>query len=134
MLRDAQGNLLTRKELQNPAVFAQATGVVPNYSKDYDYSNFAHVRIARLPLFQSHLRDWLDSISPRWEESLDWSLFLERESFFFLVLSMIFAFLLLALRFVLAWYADYRLRIYRFHLREHFLRAGAAFFSTPEIK
>src|SRR5262249_38371587 len=134
MLRDAQGNLLTRKELQNPAIFAQATGVVPNYSKDYDYSNFAHVRVARLPLVQSRLRDWLNAVSPGWEESLDWSLFLERESFFFLVLSSIFVFFFLALRFVLAWYADYRLRIYRFHLREHFLRAGAAFFSTPEIK
>jgi hypothetical protein len=35
---------------------------------------------------------------------------------------------------VLAWYADSRLRIPRFHLREHALRAGVAFFSTPEIK
>jgi Transglutaminase-like superfamily len=134
MLRDAQGNLLTRKELQNPAIFAQATGVVPNYSKDYDYSHFAHVRIARLPLDRFHLRDWLDSLSPGWEESLDWSLLLERESFFSLVLTAISVFVFLALRFVLAWYADYRLRIHRFHLREHFLRAGAAFFSTPEIK
>lgn len=134
MLRDAQGNLLTRKELQNPAIFAQATGVVPNYSKDYDYSHFAHVRIARLPLDRFHLRDWLDSLSPGWEESLDWSLLLERESFFSLVLTAISVLVFLALRFVLAWYADYRLRIHRFHLREHFLRAGAAFFSTPEIK
>lgn len=30
--------------------------------------------------------------------------------------------------------ADNRLRIPRFHLREHALRAGVAFFSTPEIK
>jgi len=134
MLRDAQGNLLTRKELQNPSIFAQATGVVPNYSKDYDYSHFAHVRIARLPLDRFHLRDWLDSLSPGWEESLDWSLLLERESFFSLVLTAISVLVFLALRFVLAWYADYRLRIHRFHLREHFLRAGAAFFSTPEIK
>jgi hypothetical protein len=134
MLRDAQGRLLTRKELQNPAIFAQATDVVPNYSKEYDYSHFAHVRIARLPLDRLHLRDWLDSLSPRWEESLDWSLLLERESFLSLVMAALSAFVFLALRFVLAWYADYRLRIHRFHLREHFLRAGAALFSTPEIK
>jgi hypothetical protein len=38
------------------------------------------------------------------------------------------------LRAVLRWYADSRLRIPRFHLREHALRAGVAFFSTPEIK
>jgi hypothetical protein len=40
----------------------------------------------------------------------------------------------LLLRAVLAWYADSRLRIPRFHLREHAIRAGAAFFSAPEIK
>ena len=38
------------------------------------------------------------------------------------------------LRLMLAWYADNRLQVSRFHLREHVLRAGAAFFSTPEIK
>jgi hypothetical protein len=41
---------------------------------------------------------------------------------------------LLLLRALLARYADSRLRIPRFHLREHAVRAGAAFFSAPEIK
>jgi transglutaminase-like putative cysteine protease len=134
MLRDAEGHLLTRKELQNPAIFAQATGVVPNYPSEYNYAHFAHVRIARLPLEGFHLRSVLDWISPDWEESLDWSLLLERESFFALVTAATLTFVFLALRFLLAWYADYRLRIPRFHLREHFLRAGAAFFGTPGIK
>ena len=134
MLRDAQGHLLTRKELQNPAVFAQATGVVPNYPQDYNYEHFAHIRLARLPMDGLHLRGILNFVDPGWEESLDWSLLLERESFFCLVIASSLAFFFLALRFLLAWYADYRLRIPRFHLREHFLRAGAAFFSTPGIK
>jgi hypothetical protein len=131
MLRDAQGHLLTRKELQNPTVFAQATRGLPNYPADYNYAHFAHVRLARLPLDGFHLRSALDWIDPGWEESLDWSLFLERESFFALVGSAVLTMLFLVLRFLLAWYADFRLRIARFHLREHFLRAGAAFFSTP---
>jgi hypothetical protein len=59
---------------------------------------------------------------------------LERKSFFALVVSAALAFLLLVLRFLLAWYADCRVRIPRFHLREHFLRASAAFFGTPGIK
>jgi hypothetical protein len=134
MLRDAQGSLLTGKELQNPAIFAQATGVVPNYPREYDYSHYAHIRLARLPLNGFHLRGLLDFVSPMWEESLDWSLLLERESFFSLVAASTLAFVFLAMRFLMAWYADYRLRIPRFHLREHFLRAGAAFFSTPGIK
>jgi hypothetical protein len=40
----------------------------------------------------------------------------------------------LLLRAALAWYADRRLRVPRFHLRENAVRAGAAFFSAPEIK
>ena len=134
MLRDAQGHLLTGRELQNPAIFAQATGVVPNYPTEYNYEHYAHIRLARLPLDGFHLRGLLDSVVPMWEESLDWSLLLERESFFSLVAASTVAFVFLALRFLMAWYADYRLRIPRFHLREHFLRAGAAFFSTPGIK
>jgi hypothetical protein len=134
MLRDAEGRLLTRKELQNPAVFAQATGVVPNYPPEYNYAHFAHVRLARLPLDGFHLRGLLDTISPGWDERLDWSLLLERESFFALVAAATLAFIFLVLRFLLAWYADCRMGIPRFHLREHFLRAGAAFFRTPGIK
>ena len=76
----------------------------------------------------------LGAIAPGWEEGIDWTLLLERESFFYLVLSVTAMVFLLLLRVVLAWYADNRLQIPRFHLREHALRAGAAFFSTPEIK
>jgi hypothetical protein len=133
-LRDAQGHLLTRVELQNPAVFAQAIRAVPDYPQEYNYASFAHVRIARLPLDGLHLRGILNAVSPSWEEDWDWSLLLERESFFALVASAASAFLLLVFRQLLGWYADYRLRVPRFHFREHFLRAGAAFFSTPEIK
>jgi len=35
---------------------------------------------------------------------------------------------------MLAWYADNRLQVSRFHLCERDLCAGVAFFSTPEIK
>jgi hypothetical protein len=59
---------------------------------------------------------------------------LERESFFDVVLSVAAIPFFLQLRAVLAWYVDRRLRMPRFHLREHTLRAGAAFFSTPGIK
>jgi hypothetical protein len=38
------------------------------------------------------------------------------------------------LRVLLAWYADRRLRVPRFHFREHFLRATFAFLTTPGIE
>jgi hypothetical protein len=134
VLRDAQGRYLTRKELQNPAIFEEAVSAIPNYPREYNYDQFAHVRLARLPLEGLHLRRLLDSFYPGWDEAVDWSLLLERESFFYLVLSATATLFFLLVRVMLAWYADQRLGIPRFRLREHTVRAGSAFFSTPEIK
>jgi Transglutaminase-like superfamily len=134
ILRDAQGHTLTRKDLQNPAIFAQATGSIPGYLPSYNYQKFAHVRLARLPLDGLGLRFLLRRVYPSWEEDFDWSLLLERESFFFFfVSSVVFSFLFMA-RLLLACYADYYLRAPRYRLRRHIARAGATFFSPPEIK
>ncbi len=133
-LRDANGRLLTRKDLQDAETFAQATRSIPKYSPEYNYERFAHVRVARLPLEGLGLRRMLDSIYPGWDEIADWSLILERESFAMLVFSAVLVMFFLPMRLLLAWYADRRLRVPRFHLREHFHRASAALFHTPEIK
>jgi Transglutaminase-like superfamily len=134
LLRDPQGRLLTRRDLRDPTVLAKATANVPNYPQEYDYQSFAHVRIARLPMEGFRLRRLLDSINPDWDEAVDWSLLLERESFFVLFVALLLLFVSALLRVLLGWYADRRLKIPRFRLREHVLRAGAAFFSAPEIK
>ena len=134
IMRDAAGNYLTRKDLQNSMVFREAISIVPNYPPEYSYDHLAHVRLARLPYVGYGLKKMLDTIAPGWEEYIDWSLLLERESFFYLVLSVTAILFFLLIRAALAWYADSRLRVPRFHLREHALRAGVAFFSTPEIK
>jgi hypothetical protein len=65
-----------------------------------------------------------------------WSsnLLLERVSFFHLLASAAAFLFFLSMRTALGWYADRHLRIPRFHLREHAVRAGAAFVSAPEIK
>lgn len=134
LLRDAKGHLLTREELRNPALLAEATSAVPNYPKEYTYENVAHVRLARLPMQGFHLRWILDKTVPGWEESVDWALLLERESFFALCAS-VFAFVVfLLLRIILGWYADPRLKIPRFQLRSQVIRAGTIFFRAPEIK
>jgi len=134
IMKDAQGRLLTRGDLQDPAVFAEAISAIPNYRREYNFDHFAHVRLARLPLDGLHLRPLLDRIYPGWDEVVDWSLLLERESFFYLVASVAAFLFFLLMRTLLGWYADRRLRIPRFHLREHAVRAGAAFVSAPEIK
>jgi hypothetical protein len=134
LLRDAAGHLLTRTELRDPAIFSQATGAIPNYSKEYSYESVAHVRLARLPMQGFHLRQLLDRVFPNWDETVDWGLLLERESFFALCVAMAMTVFFLVVRVLLGWYADNRLRIRRFSLRAQFHRAGLAFFHVPEIK
>jgi len=134
LLRDANGRPLTRTELRDPAVFAQATRAIPNYSPEYNYESVAHVRLARLPMDGFHLRGLLNTIAPNWEEAVDWSLLLERQSFFVFSVALLSSLLFFFARALLAWYADNRLKIPRFRLRERVVRVGAAFFSPPELK
>jgi hypothetical protein len=134
VFRDGAGRYLTRDELKNPAIFAEAISRVPGYPKEYSFERYAHVRLAKLPLNGMGIRAVLEGIMPGWDDAVDWSLLLERESFLVFVISVCLTLFFLLLRVVLAWYADSRLRIPRFHLREHVVRAGVAFFFTPEIK
>lgn len=134
IMRDKSGRMLTRADLQRQDLFAQATSAIPKYPGEYTYEHVAHVRMARLPIAGRYLRRLLDAVYPGWDEAVDWSLLLERESFFYLVLASALFLLVLAFRQVLGWYADSMLRIPRFHFREKLMRASVAFFSTPEIK
>lgn len=134
IFRDSSGQLLTRQELKNADVFRRATSAMPRYPPEYTFDHYAHVRLARLPLDGMGLRAVLDGLWPGWDEAIDWSLLLERESYLLLVISVCLTLVFLVVRAALAWYADSRLRIPRFHFREHIVRAGVALFFTPEIK
>jgi len=134
IFRDGNGQTLTRNQLKNADVFAQAIRTIPGYPSEYNFERYAHVRLARLPLDGIGLRRVLDRALPGWDDAMDWSLLLERESFLVLLVSVVLTLFFLLARVVLAWYADKRLRIPRFHFREHAVRAGVAFFFTPEIK
>jgi hypothetical protein len=134
IMRNAKGEMLTREELQTPQNFAEATERIPGYPPAYNYDEFAHVRISRLPLDGLRLRPVLDRVFPGWEETVDWSLLLERESFFVLTAAALVTLFLFLFRLFLAWFADHWLKVPRFRLRSHLARAGTAFFTTPEIK
>jgi hypothetical protein len=134
MLTDEAGHPLTRMELQDPSLLRQATRNIPQYLHEYNYNNVAHVRLTRLPFGGLTIKRSLDRVRPGWDEKIDWTLFLERRSFFFLFVSFCASVMFLFLRLVLAWYADRRIRVPRFRLRAHLHRAGAALLFTPEIK
>lgn len=134
MLRDAKGNLLTRRDLQNPQILEQATSAIPGYLKIYNYQNYAHVRIPALPFHGFQIRQRLDRFLPGWDEYVNWGLLLERRSFLYLFLSVSALLFCLISRVVLAWLADRHLSVPRFHFRGNLARATAAFFTSPEIK
>jgi hypothetical protein len=133
-MKDANGNLLTLKDLQKPELFQQATGNLPNYQPEYRYDHTAHVRLMALPFGIGTLKDGLEKVFPGWDVNLDWSLLLERRSFMYLFISVNLLILFMVLRVFLGWLADHRLMIPRFHLRSNLIRATTVFFTTPEIK
>ena len=134
LLRDSHGHLLTRNELRDPRILAEATGGIPHYSPEYSYENVAHLRLSRLPLQGFYVPRLLNAVAPGWEEAADWSLLLERESFSVFFAALLCSFFFFAVRAVLAWYADERLKIPRFRFRERALRMGAALLSPPGFK
>jgi hypothetical protein len=126
ILRLPDGHFPTRTELKVPATFRAATQSIPNYPAAYTYESTVHIRLARIPWIGRRLRGILDFIWPLWEEAINWTLLVERESFATLVASMFFFFFALAARLLLGWYGKSRLGIARERLRDQILRAGHA--------
>ena len=124
MLRVPTGRLLTRTELQNPEIFRAATAAIPNYPSSYTYERTVHVRLSRIPLVGRYFRRTLNFIWPSWEESINWTLLLERESFAMLTISILLLCFALAARLFLGWYCSRRLGIVRVRLRDQLIRAG----------
>jgi len=124
ILRLPDGRSPTRTELKDPAIFRAATRSVSNYPQSYTYESTVHVHLARIPWIGKRLRGILNFIWPAWEESINWTLLVERESFVMLIASLFLLCLTLAVRFFLGWYCRRRLGITRESLRDQILRTG----------
>jgi hypothetical protein len=124
MPRLPDGNFATRTELKDPVIFRGATQSIPNYPAFYTYENTVHVRLARIPWIGRRLRGIFNFIWPSWEEAINWTLLVERESFAILVASIFLLCFALAARLLLGWYCRSRLGIARERLRDQILRAG----------
>jgi hypothetical protein len=90
MLRLSDGRPATRDDLRNPEIFRTVAQTIPHYPTIYSYERTVHVRLARIPLVGSFLRQALNFVWPSWEESINWTLLLERESFALLTFSIDF--------------------------------------------
>ena len=118
------GHFATRTELKDPAIFRAATQSIPNYPASYTYESTVHVHLARIPWIGRHLRGIFNFIWPPWEEAINWTLLVERESFAMLGASIFLLCSALAARFLLGWYCRSKLGIARERLRDQILRAG----------
>jgi transglutaminase superfamily protein len=132
ILRLSTGRPATREELRNPEIFRAATQAIPNYPSAYSYESTAHVRLARIPLIGGLLRKTLNFIWPSWEESINWTLLLERESFAMLVISIFLLCFALALRLFLSWYCFPKFGIARVRLRDQLVRAREVLLSSSK--
>ena len=126
IMRLPDGHPANRTELKDPAIFRAATQSIPNYPVVYTYESTAHVRLRRIPWIGRHLRPIFNLIWPSWEESINWTLLVERESFAMLVASLFLFCFALAARFFLGWFCRTKLGIPRERLRDQILRAGQA--------
>ena len=132
VMRLPDGHTLTRVELRDPAVFRAATQSIPGYPQSYTYETTVHVRLGRIPIIGRHLRPIFNAIWPSWEESVNWTLLVERESFAMLIASLILFCFALVARMALAWSCGSRLGIVRERLRDQLLRAGQPVAGTPQ--
>jgi hypothetical protein len=130
VLRDARGNTLTREQLTDPIIFAEATGDIHAYDPAYTFDRTVHVRVGRIHLLGLPLRRILDRFLPGWDESTTMTLLVERESFAASVASVLLVIFLLLLWISLRWFGEHRLGIPRLHLRAQLRRAGSAFLNS----
>jgi len=130
IFRGASGELLTREELRNPAVFAAATSRVHGYDPTYTFDVTAHVRISRLRFAGIPIRHFLDRFVPGWEDSVTVSLMLERESLAAMVITLLLVAFLALVRIGLRWYGERRLGVRPVRIRQQFRRALHAFVDT----
>lgn len=132
ILRLPGGRLVSRDELRNADIFHAATSRIPDYPPTYTYDNTVHVRLRRIPVVGRYLRHTLNRIWPDWEESINWTLLLERESFALLTISILLLTFGLAVRLFLGWYCSRKLGIDRTRLRDQLVRAGDILFSNSK--
>jgi hypothetical protein len=106
ILRDTRGRLLTRLQLADPGILREATLYIPGYDPGYNYQRTTHIRLARIPLIGRFLPKILNSVLPHWEESINWTVMVERQSYAVLVTGIALLILGLFLRRVVEWYAE----------------------------
>jgi len=133
IMRDSSGRMLTRDELENREIFRQATSTLPGYLPVYNYSVTAHVRVPYVPIIGNFLRNGLDWMWPHWQEFLDWTLILERDSLAAFFCSFIALVFLMFTRLFLGHYGEKKLGVSHVRLRRQVWQAGVMLIGNQRI-
>jgi hypothetical protein len=130
VLRDGQGRTVTREEMTNPATFSDITVKIPRYDPNYTFDRTEHVRLPRIPLVGTVLRDFLNRVAPTWSDSPVATLLVERESYAAAIASVLFVIFLVVARVLLRWFGEHRLHLQLLRARYQFQRSVIAFFNA----
>jgi hypothetical protein len=125
--RGFDGQPLTREELGDPEVFAHVVQSVPHYDPSYNYYHTAHLRLARVPIIGPVLRSMLETVVPKWSDSIYITLLAERRSFASAIVAGLLCLIFFLARLILRRISESRLGIHRVRFRERLSRAWRTF-------
>ena len=131
ILRDDNGQFLTREQLSIPRVFNRAVRNISGYDRDYNYKYTMHVHVTALPYIGHSLVRFLNFIFPHWDDSISWTILVERQSYAVLVTGIVLMFLGLLLRGIIDWYGKARLSVAPVGPWEQVKRGGFVLLASP---
>lgn len=131
VLRDADGRLLTKHDLTNPDVLREATENVPGYDPAYNYEHTAFIHVAGLPIVGTLLQRKMNALLPSWQEKINWTVLVERQSYDTIVLGMLLLFFAIFLQRLVIWYGR-RISVVAISPWEQLRYAGITLFTSTE--
>jgi len=131
ILRDNEGRFLTRQQLLRPEVFREATQNIPGYDPRYNFEHTAFVHVAGLPFVGSFLQRKMSALVPSWQEKINWTVLVERQSYDTIVVGLVLLICAIFLQRLISWYGR-RISVIPVSPWEQLRRAAMALFSAPD--
>jgi len=131
ILKDNAGRFLTRQELIRPDVFREVTQNIRGYDPAYNYEHTAFIHVAGLPIVGSFLQEKMSALLPSWQENVNWTVLVERQSYDTIVVGMVLLVCAIFLRRLISWYGR-RISVVSITPWEQLRHAAMALFSPSE--
>ena len=130
--RDVLGHLLTKEQLAEPNTFRLATHAITHYDPRYAYRRTEHIHLTGIPVFGAVLRRVLNFLFLNWDESMRWTLLVERRSYAVLVMGLLLLMVSLLWRSALDVYGRKFLGVTPVRLRVQLKKGSLAILGRPD--